>query len=52
VRELASISLDEPLAVRLTEAAEALRAHLDRIGAVIGTLHASGHRPGGRQLIG
>jgi AcrR family transcriptional regulator len=38
VRELASISLDEPLAVRLTEAAEALRAHLDRIGAVIGTL--------------
>jgi AcrR family transcriptional regulator len=48
VRELASISVDQPLAGRLTEAAEALRAHLDRIGAVIGTLHASGHRPGGR----
>ncbi|WP_412565998.1 TetR/AcrR family transcriptional regulator [Streptomyces decoyicus] len=46
LRELASISLDEPLPVRLTEAAEALRAHLERLGTVIGALHASGHRRG------
>ncbi|WP_326623597.1 TetR/AcrR family transcriptional regulator [Streptomyces decoyicus] len=46
LRELASISLDEPLAGRLTEAAEALRAHLERLGTVIGALHASGHRRG------
>jgi AcrR family transcriptional regulator len=46
LRELASIPPAEPLAARLTEAAEALRAHLDRVGAVVGTLHASGHRPG------
>ncbi|GAA2328517.1 TetR/AcrR family transcriptional regulator [Streptomyces cuspidosporus] len=43
-RELASISLDQPLADRLTEAAEAMRAHLTRMGAVAGALHASGHR--------
>lgn len=48
LRELASISLDEPLAVRLTEAAEALRAHMERMGTVIGALHASGH-PRGRE---
>ncbi|WP_449657489.1 TetR/AcrR family transcriptional regulator [Streptomyces mooreae] len=46
LRELASVSLDEPLAVRLTEAAEALRAHMERMGTVIGALHASGHRRG------
>ncbi|MGW7577933.1 TetR/AcrR family transcriptional regulator [Streptomyces sp. NPDC054765] len=46
LRELASISLDEPLAVRLTEAAEALRAHMERLGTVLGALHASGHRRG------
>lgn len=44
LRELASISLDQPLAGRLTEAAEAMRAHLTRMGAVAGALHASGHR--------
>ncbi|MFC4529188.1 TetR/AcrR family transcriptional regulator [Sphaerisporangium dianthi] len=44
LRELAAISLDEPLDDRLTQAAEALRAHLDRMGTVIGALHASGHR--------
>lgn len=58
LRELASISLDEPLADRLTQAAEALRAHLGRMGTVIGALHGSGHRrergsgdrpPGGRE---
>jgi AcrR family transcriptional regulator len=46
LRELASVSLDEPLAARLTQAAEALRAHLERMGTVIGALHASGHRRG------
>ncbi|MFF7233673.1 TetR family transcriptional regulator [Streptomyces sioyaensis] len=46
LRELASISLDEPIATRLTEAAEALRAHLERMGTVIGALHASGHLRG------
>jgi AcrR family transcriptional regulator len=46
LRELASISLDEPLPVRLTEAAEAMRAHLERMGAVVATLHTSGHRRG------
>lgn len=43
LRELDSISLDEPLAVRLVQAAEALRAHLDRMGTVAGALYASGH---------
>ncbi|MFG2830137.1 TetR/AcrR family transcriptional regulator [Streptomyces sp. NPDC048434] len=46
LRELASVSLDEPLAVRLTEAAEALRAHMERMGTVIGALHGSGHLRG------
>ncbi|WP_239109261.1 TetR/AcrR family transcriptional regulator [Microbispora siamensis] len=46
LRELASISLDEPLADRLTQAAEALRAHLGRMGTVIGALHGTGHRRG------
>ncbi|MBB5963792.1 TetR/AcrR family transcriptional regulator [Planomonospora venezuelensis] len=46
LRELASIPLDDPLTDRLVQAAEALRAHLERMGAVIGALHASGHRRG------
>ena len=49
LNELASIPLDESLAVRLVEAAEAMRAHLERMGTVIGALHASGHR---RQATG
>ncbi|MEV4346893.1 helix-turn-helix domain-containing protein [Actinoplanes sp. NPDC049596] len=40
--QLASISLDQPLADRLTEALDALDAHGGRIGAVIGALRASG----------
>ncbi|MES4900958.1 MULTISPECIES: helix-turn-helix domain-containing protein [unclassified Streptomyces] len=44
LRELASISLGQPLADRLAEAAEAMRAHLARMGAVAGALQASGHR--------
>jgi AcrR family transcriptional regulator len=43
LRELRSISLDQLLAARLVEAADALRAHLGRMGTVIGALHASGH---------
>lgn len=59
LRELASIPLDDPLAARLVQAAEALHAHLERMGTVIGALHVSGHHrgrtlgdrpaPGGRQ---
>lgn len=44
LRELASISLDQPPAGRLTEAIDALRAHLERMGAVAGALLASGHQ--------
>ena len=46
LRELGSISLDQPLAARLTEAAEALGAHLERLRSVLGALHASGFRSG------
>ncbi|MCF3146021.1 TetR/AcrR family transcriptional regulator [Streptomyces platensis] len=46
LRALASISLDAPLATRLAEAAEALHIHMERMGTVVGTLHASGHRRG------
>ncbi|MFC4062889.1 TetR/AcrR family transcriptional regulator [Planomonospora corallina] len=46
LRELASIPLDDPLVDRLVQAAEALRAHLERMGTVIGALHASGHQRG------
>ncbi|WP_232327673.1 TetR/AcrR family transcriptional regulator [Herbidospora yilanensis] len=59
LRELASIPQDDPLPDRLAQAAEALRAHLERMGTVIGALHTSGHRrerpsgenpaPGGRE---
>ncbi len=38
LRELGSISLDQPLEPRLIEAAEALAAYLDRMGAVVGPL--------------
>jgi AcrR family transcriptional regulator len=40
--ELAAIPMDQPLAARLTDAAHALHAHLDRLGTVVGALHASG----------
>lgn len=42
--ELALLPLDAPLATRLTEAASVLRAHLERVGAVVGALHATGGR--------
>ncbi|GGQ07112.1 TetR/AcrR family transcriptional regulator [Streptosporangium pseudovulgare] len=44
LEQLAAVPLDQPLAARLTEAAEAMRAHMTRIGTVLGALHASGHR--------
>ncbi len=44
IRELASISLDQPLAARLTDAVDALHGHLNRMGAVAGALYTSGHR--------
>ncbi|SEG99174.1 regulatory protein, tetR family [Nonomuraea solani] len=39
---VASISLDQPLAERLVEAADTMRSHLARMGAVAGALAASG----------
>jgi AcrR family transcriptional regulator len=42
VAEIAAISLDQPLADRLTEAVAAMSAHLGRMGTLIGALHASG----------
>lgn len=43
LQELRSIPLDQPLAVRLVEAADALEAHFGRMGTVLHALHASGH---------
>jgi AcrR family transcriptional regulator len=45
LRELASISLEQSLAERLTEALDTMQAHLRRMGAVAGALFASGHHP-------
>jgi AcrR family transcriptional regulator len=45
VTEIASISLDQPLADRLTEAVDAMSAHLGRMGALIGALQATGAGP-------
>ncbi|MCO8304748.1 TetR/AcrR family transcriptional regulator [Streptomyces sp. RKCA744] len=42
--ELALVPMDQPLADRLAEAASTLQAHLDRVGAVVGALHATGGR--------
>lgn len=46
VRELGAIDVSQPLPDRLVEAAEALQAHLARMGAIAGSLLASGHRGG------
>lgn len=43
--ELAAISLDQPLADRLAEAAEALDAYFGRLGALFGAVRASGYTP-------
>jgi AcrR family transcriptional regulator len=45
---IAAIPLDRPLADRLAEAAEAMRAYLERMGTVLGALHATGRRSRGR----
>lgn len=42
VTHLESIALDQPLAARLTEAADVMRGHMARIGAVAGALAAAG----------
>ncbi|MFJ5924587.1 TetR/AcrR family transcriptional regulator [Kitasatospora sp. NPDC092948] len=42
--ELAAIPLTLPLPDRLVEAAAALRAHLDRLGALLGALYATNGR--------
>jgi AcrR family transcriptional regulator len=39
---IAEIPIDQPLEDRLVEAADALGAHLERMGALMGALHASG----------
>lgn len=58
LRELAAIPMDQPLTDRLTDAIGALRSHMERMGAAIGALAASGRhglsrgddgRPGGRR---
>jgi AcrR family transcriptional regulator len=46
--EIAAIPLDQPLPIRLTEAAGAMDAYLGRMGAVIGALHATGRKNRGR----
>ncbi|GGM87516.1 TetR family transcriptional regulator [Lentzea pudingi] len=49
---IAEIPVDQPLEDRLVEAAEALGAHLERMGALMGALHASGrvkHREPGQR---
>ncbi|MFE5855929.1 TetR/AcrR family transcriptional regulator [Streptomyces sp. NPDC056500] len=47
IRELGAIDVAQPLPDRLAEAAEALQAHLDRMGAIAGSLgHRGGKHPG------
>ncbi|MEU3251171.1 TetR/AcrR family transcriptional regulator [Streptomyces sp. NPDC006997] len=47
IRELDAIDASQPLPHRLAEAAEALQAHLSRMGAVLGSLgHRGGKHPG------
>lgn len=47
IRELDAIDLSQPLPDRLAEAAEALQAHMSRMGAIMGSLgHRGGKHPG------
>ncbi|MER5987636.1 TetR/AcrR family transcriptional regulator [Streptomyces sp. NPDC001787] len=47
VRELDAIDVSMPLPDRLAEAAEALQAHMSRMGAILGSLgHRGGKHPG------
>ncbi|WP_067388187.1 TetR/AcrR family transcriptional regulator [Streptomyces sp. F-3] len=53
IRELNAIDLSQPLPDRLAEAAEALQAHMDRLGALIGSLgHSGGKHPGTVRGVG
>jgi AcrR family transcriptional regulator len=46
--EIAAVPLEQPLSARLAEAADAMDAYLERMGAVIGALHATGRAGRGR----
>ncbi|MGW3357216.1 TetR/AcrR family transcriptional regulator [Streptomyces bungoensis] len=47
IRELDAIDVSQPLPDRLAEAAEALQAHMSRMGAIAGALgHRGGKHPG------
>ncbi|MEU7885591.1 TetR family transcriptional regulator [Microbispora bryophytorum] len=48
VEAIRAIPLDIPLHERLHEAAAAMEAHMDRMGRVLGAMHASGFRSGPR----
>jgi AcrR family transcriptional regulator len=49
---IAEIPLDQPLLARLTEATEALEAHVNRMGRVLGAMQASGYRAGRNSRTG
>ncbi|KIQ65609.1 TetR family transcriptional regulator [Kitasatospora griseola] len=49
LEQLAAIPLTRPLPDRLVEAAAVLRAHLDRLAALLGALHATNGRAGARR---
>ncbi|WP_179775784.1 TetR/AcrR family transcriptional regulator [Amycolatopsis endophytica] len=49
---IAEIPLDQPLRDRLTEAAEAMSAHLERMGALMAALHSSGRLKRGEHKKG
>ncbi len=46
---IAVIDLEQPLDDRLVEAADALSAHLQRMGALMAAMHGSGKRPAHRE---
>lgn len=46
---IAVIDFDQPLDDRLVEAADALSAHLQRMGALMAAMHSSGKRPERRE---
>ena len=53
VRELDAIDLSQPLPDRLAEAADALQAHMSRMGAILGSMgHRGGKHPGTVRGVG
>ncbi|MGC2996960.1 TetR/AcrR family transcriptional regulator [Streptomyces sp. G35A] len=53
VRELDAIDVAQPLPDRLAEAAEALQAHMSRMGTIVGSLgHRGGKHPGTVRGVG